>query len=412
MDNIIQNDIKKLFIIGAGASADAGIATSRNLFREVILEAIKNDDGFGLERKADLIIERLKKFYPNFKFSINDTWPDFEKYFDMVYNFNKAKDFISLDFNKDKELKGLVEGIDNDAMELLYWYLFTACWNWAGQRSNNYLKMFINKELNRIDDEIAVISLNYEWLFERIWLLSSKKVDEKFWGDRVEHANMPQIYNPQFEFPLFKPHGSANLIIVNKNDEIEITMPYGFSVNNNENRTSKLKINEFFEDWKVIDKEDDYKLCYCAVPIDSENSNFKTKLKDLIPGFIPPIGIKGAIGPDVLIKLLGEKTPKYNLLCKYIKNQLERSVQSIYGVKEEIWLVGTNLMIDPYLFDHVRLKKIINPSIKIKFISPEELDANKLVKELKEIEFYNGTLASYSDLIERKEEPKFKKITC
>jgi len=126
-----KHNFRRVFIIGAGISADALISTGKGLLREAILTALKeNTEEIDFKEMVNNVLKRLKMIYPTFNYSNINTWPTYEEYFDTIYDIIKKKrenniridNFLINEFEK---------GIDKDAMRILYWYFYIACNRWA-----------------------------------------------------------------------------------------------------------------------------------------------------------------------------------------------------------------------------------------------------------------------------------------
>jgi hypothetical protein len=405
MDKRLDKRIERLFVIGAGASADAGIALGKDLLREILMKAITNTNGFNLATDANKVISRLKLIYPEFEFGISGSWPNFEQYLDLIYDFNKTSRLLGVStlFDGRSEFDELRKGIDKEAVGLLYWYLFTACWGWAAERSNSYLKLFVDKEVTPFIERTAIISLNYEWLFERACAFSIDKTDVNYMSNRNEPWEMGYIYGEKSEISFFKPHGSANLVICDENEDIEITQPLDLS-------KSIIKASKFFDN-HILCEEGNLKMYYGAVLMNTPDASFKTQERNIFNAIVPPWGTKGTIGPVLPLKFAKEKDDdnslEYKLLTKFIENETNGTMKIIDKVEREIWLVGTCLLVDLYLFNQIILKRLITPEILIKYISPDFESAKILAKKLGKILFYKGTLYSYSEKIKNNIEPEF-----
>jgi|DewCreStandDraft_4_1066084.scaffolds.fasta_scaffold03940_5 hypothetical protein len=385
-----MNDYRRVFIIGAGASADAGMALGDVLLHEVIKTAESEQT---TEKEFLQIIKNVKNrlaiIFPNLL--KEDKYPNFEEYLNIVYDFSKGKNIGGAYLKND--LSALSDGVDKDTMILLYWYLYTACHRWAGRMSMEYIPDFVSAEVYL--DKDAVISLNYDWLFERFLI---KSLNHQVNPDTmriscgtnvcdIASGNIDSIYGDASLYPFYKPHGSANWLIGEKG---QMLINKGTGVINFVG-DSKLKTLKDNENSKII------------VYFSNDYLDYKELISNkLITAIIPPIGLKGYLGPSMICKLLGVKDTKnseqYSIFEDLISDQVNGAVKSIHSLYEdgEIWLVGTKLYIDPYLYNQVILKKINNPKTKIVFIGPDEKTAEKFAEDFGEIFHYNDTLKNYS----------------
>jgi len=120
-----RNNLRRVFIIGAGISADALIPTGKGLLREAILTALK-ENTINFKEMVNNVLKRLKMIYPTFNYSNINTWPTYEEYFDTIYDIIKKKRENNIRIDNFL-INGFEKGIDKDAMRILYWYFYIAC---------------------------------------------------------------------------------------------------------------------------------------------------------------------------------------------------------------------------------------------------------------------------------------------
>ena len=95
-----KQNFSRVFIIGAGISADALISTGKGLLREAILTALKENTGeINFEEMVNNVLKRLKMIYPKFDYSNINTWPTYEEYFDTIYDIIKINRENNININ-------------------------------------------------------------------------------------------------------------------------------------------------------------------------------------------------------------------------------------------------------------------------------------------------------------------------
>jgi hypothetical protein len=374
-----KQNFRRVFIIGAGISADALIPTGKGLLREAILTALKENTGeINFEEMVNNVLKRLKMIYPKFDYSDINTWPTYEEYFDTIYDIIKKKRENNIRIDNFL-INGFERGIDKDAMRILYWYFYIACNRWAENLSAEYLPEFISAETQFKDD--AVISLNYDWLFERIFSIVDKEarnpkiIRDILKGEKLKERlkKIKHIYgSDSSDIKIFKPHGSMNWLI-----------------------GPKKQIDD--ENKVKIFSKDNEKCIYYSAYIDYK---FLYK-KDFLMAIVPPQGVKGFIDPIATIAGYELKEDQlkeeYELLKDFLNIEKKGAYKAIDRAEDEIWFVGTTLEYDKYLLNMVKIKKLKDKKIKIKLITPDEEKANNLSKFLGEIYYYKGTMRQYKE---------------
>jgi|ERR1035437_1439964 hypothetical protein len=393
---------KRLFVIGAGASVDAGMVASKDLLYDVISFARKEPlEKTGSEFKVMIsrILSQLKQVYPNLEEDKSTTWPTVEEYLDKINNLHMRRKWCDgllpatdvVGINADKEI-----------ITLLYWYIFSVCRREANDASLSYWPDFIRSEIGASD---VFVSLNYDWLFERVLAVMEKFKFEKWDLNKINAALKPdaypienyggaydymEVYNAILTNRFFKPHGSVNWMIGKE----------GTSMEDGSETSTGFGTNDMT---KIYYENQDNVVCYFQGYLkygDLYN-------KGLLLGIVPPFGIKGFLNPSQTLKLIESRennADQYVLLEHLIDIQLMKTVQNINSLneKDEIWLIGTNLASDKYLLDQIRFKSREMPLIKIFVISPDSFVPFGLLNEFDKLYFWNGTMKEYSISLKNK----------
>jgi hypothetical protein len=366
-------NFRRAYIVGAGATYKAGMPLGAKLLENVVKFSLDDID------KRDLA-ERVKKNI-EIMYSLEPQYPTFEKYLDDIFTLSEKLKGIEI-------LNELSRGIDKKALILLYWYLFHMFRNGGIEKASEYLPEFIWSEVEPSD---AIISLNYEWLFENTccWKLESNSIETLKSNCKLPHTPNALFkgYCKEEGGNIFKPHGSINWFI----GKHGIPMTLRFA----DGKTNTYKLGE--KDFPSLFKEEDRGV-YLHLPYydDKELDN-----KGILIGIAPPQGFKGVIGAAEACLKTGEKDlgfiNEYKLLSQLLEKERTRAIEAINSSRE-IWFIGTLLLNDKHLLSEIyKLSK----NKKIVVIDPNRKDAASMADKFNgKVLYYKGRyLEKYSEEI-------------